>query len=371
MGFEVEAAGALVTAGLAASEIEGEVGAGTAASGSACANCHTPLSGRFCHSCGQPAVLHHSLLRLGEEVAHGMMRFDAKGWRTIPMLVLHPGKLTRNYIDGQRARYVSPLGLFLFMIFLMFFVFSYTADGINHPATPAEHARAVAKFETHVAGAQADVAAAEKALAKARADHGDIADAESELKDARKDLEQRQRMLASAREAQVKAAAAPANGEAPAVREAPRWTKKVHTGNAKLDAAIIKASQNPDLATYKIKNTAYKFAFLLVPITLPFLWLMFVFRREVTVYDHAVFSLYSLAFMSLLLSVVAACAFFDLSTIAALLFMLVPPAHMFAQMRGTYRLGVWGGLWRTGVMLVVASVVFVLFLLLVLLLSVA
>lgn len=43
------------------------------------------------------------------------------------MLLAHPGELTRRYVDGQRTRYVSPLGSFLFMVFLMFFVASLTS----------------------------------------------------------------------------------------------------------------------------------------------------------------------------------------------------------------------------------------------------
>ncbi len=63
-----------------------------------------------------------------EELLHGIFHFETKAWRTIPALIFTPGKLTRNYIAGQRTRYVSPLALFLFLIFLMFFVFSLTSS---------------------------------------------------------------------------------------------------------------------------------------------------------------------------------------------------------------------------------------------------
>ena len=35
------------------------------------------------------------------------------------MLLLNPGRLTREWIQGKRTRYVSPLALFLFTVFLM------------------------------------------------------------------------------------------------------------------------------------------------------------------------------------------------------------------------------------------------------------
>ena len=44
----------------------------------------------------------------------------------LPLLALQPGKLTREYIDGRRASYVSPIALFLFVVFLTFAVFNAT-----------------------------------------------------------------------------------------------------------------------------------------------------------------------------------------------------------------------------------------------------
>ena len=45
---------------------------------------------------------------------HGVLHFEGKIWRTLPMLAWRPGELTRRYIDGERARFVSPIALFLF-----------------------------------------------------------------------------------------------------------------------------------------------------------------------------------------------------------------------------------------------------------------
>ncbi len=123
MGAELEAAGAAVAAGLVASAIDGnEARAGE--SQAKCPNCGAELVGQYCHGCGQPAHIHRSLGHLFEEALHGLVHFDAKAWRTLPRLAFRPGTLTRDYIEGKRARYISPLALFLFTIFLMFFVFA-------------------------------------------------------------------------------------------------------------------------------------------------------------------------------------------------------------------------------------------------------
>jgi hypothetical protein len=101
---------------------------------------------------------------------------------------------------------------------------------------------------------------------------------------------------------------------------------------------------------------------MLIPLSLPFLWLMFALRRDVVLYDHAVFCLYSLSFMSLLFSVVALLSLTPLDASLALAVIFVPPLHMFAQLRETYGLRTRSALWRTVALLGIAGMAFMLFL---------
>ena len=94
MSGEFEAAGALATAGLAAGAIEGREGGQQGEGG--CANCGAPLQGAYCHACGQAAHPHRSLVHVFEEFLHGILHFDTKAWRTLPMLAFRPGTLTRG-----------------------------------------------------------------------------------------------------------------------------------------------------------------------------------------------------------------------------------------------------------------------------------
>ena len=146
------------------------------------------------------------------------------------------------------------------------------------------------------------------------------------------------------------------------------WREKlaalpVDTGSATLDRMIRQELQNPELFSYKVKNTAYKFSFMLIPISLPFLWLMFVGRPDVALYDHAVFSLYSLSFMSLLFVATVLLKRVGFGGLAAIGFATVAPLHMFLHLRQTYQLGFSGALWRTLALLGVAGTAFLLFLL--------
>ena len=50
----------------------------------------------------------------------------------------------------------------------------------------------------------------------------------------------------------------------------------------------------------KIQDAASKYSWLLIPISVPFMWLLFPFRRRFNTYDHSVFVTYSLSFMMML-----------------------------------------------------------------------
>ncbi|MFN3510030.1 MAG: DUF3667 domain-containing protein, partial [Tsuneonella troitsensis] len=122
-----EGAGDAGTGAVVAGAIERER-AGTDAGGhtaeGACLNCSTTLVGPHCHVCGQRAHVHRTLGAFFHDLLHGVLHFEGKTWRTVPLLVWQPGKLTREYIDGRRARYVSPIALFLFVVFLSFALFN-------------------------------------------------------------------------------------------------------------------------------------------------------------------------------------------------------------------------------------------------------
>jgi hypothetical protein len=363
MNLEFEPVGALVTATLAASEIERETAHADKPAHANCANCQTPLTGSFCHACGQRAHVHRSLLHLGEEFLHGLLHFDAKAWRTLPLLVARPGKLTREYIDGKRTRFVSPLALFLFMVFFMFFVVSGVSQNTVQGA-PDTLAQATAKLERAVARSTSRLARAEAKVAATRAKGEDVREDQQDVDEARADLKQEEAELQVLRTTGKVPEATGTN-----VQLGDAGSFNVDTGSGKVDTAIRQAVKNPEFTLYKLKNAASKYSFLLVPISLPFLWLMFFWKRGVTMYDHAVFTLYSLSFMALLVVMLSLLKVIGLKSLVVALVFGVPPLHMFLQLRGAYALGLGGALWRTVALMCVSVTVLSLYLLLILILS--
>lgn len=136
-----------------------------------------------------------------------------------------------------------------------------------------------------------------------------------------------------------------------------RATVNLDTGNRQLNAAIEQIKKNPQLVFYKVQANAYKFAWALIPLSLPFLWLLFPFSRRFRLYDHFVFVTYSISF-ALLLSVIARLfALTPLASVGIYGALLYFPIHMFRQLQGSYGLGVGGALWRTILLSVISLIV--------------
>ena len=353
---ELTAAGDAAAGALTARAVEPQAGeAGHGAASQLCLNCGTRLIGEHCHRCGQTGRVHRTVGAIGHELAHGVFHFEGKIWRTLPLLAFRPGELTRRYVAGERARFVSPLALFLFSVFLMFAVVANlptgdagqgVMDGLTGDAG-AERIRAGIADE--LGQAQAELVRDKRALLRERADPEpdarSITRLEGEIRKGRTTIstfEQAQRVLP------------PPDGKgAVRFRSSSSWleTKWKHAAN------------NPKLLLYKVKTSAYKYSWALIPLSLPFVWMLFPLRRDVGFYDHAVFATYSLSFMSLFAILVGLAASSGLGgTLLVLAFVLVPPIHIYKQLKGGYRLKRLGALWRTGWMLFFATITSALFL---------
>jgi len=315
---ELEALGDAVTGGVLGRAVEPKAGETDGHTHEAnCLNCGAQLVGPFCHGCGQHAHVHRTLGSFFHDFLHGVLHFEGKIWRTLPLLAWKPGELTRRYIEGQRATFVSPIALFLFCVFLMFGVIGLTSHSFDMSKPSADAVKELQKDQTKLAVLQEQRAAAAKAgLPVAKFDEK-ITDVKGEMT-----------ALQALKDGKIDPATYQFQSE--------------FLGD--LNENLGKAAKNPELLFYKVKTNAYKFSWALIPISVPFVWLLFPFSRRFRLYDHTVFVTYSLCFMMLLLSLGSVIGLVSQSL--ASLAWFVPPIHMYRQLRGTYALGKWSAVWR-------------------------
>jgi hypothetical protein len=128
----------------------------------ACLNCGTPLAGPYCYYCGQPD---RNFLRffpaLLREFLSESLELDSRFARTMKPLLLHPGRLTRDYLDGRRYRYTPPLRLYLFSSIIFFLLAAFlSTDAIMENVRFSDESKGI----QITADSEDDLARVEEAL---------------------------------------------------------------------------------------------------------------------------------------------------------------------------------------------------------------
>ena len=116
MSIDLETAGAASAGGLTTRQ-------SADLSDQPCRNCGTEVNGRYCPNCGQLAAsFHRPILSLIGETISDTFTLDGRLARTLPILLFRPGRLTKNYTEGKRARYVPPFRMFLIASLVFYLV---------------------------------------------------------------------------------------------------------------------------------------------------------------------------------------------------------------------------------------------------------
>jgi hypothetical protein len=271
-----------------------------------CANCATPLQGPWCHACGQSGEeFHRSIFRLCGEVVEGLLHMDGRLWRTLPDLMVRPGRLTRAYLEGHRAPQIPPLRLFLVVLLMIFLVGGLTTA--TNPGRPARSPTA--------AGATQPQKRLEEFTPQERATLAE-------------------KFRAGTSKLDFDAESKPAAD----------WLRE----------RIVRTLQDPERFFLILEQWSERFAFLMLPISALLLSLLFVFQRRFYLFDHTIFSLHSLSAMGVgIVGIMLMGAVID---DWAYFLVLPAPVHLFVHMRGVYRTSVVGTLIRMA-LLFVGSVV--------------
>ena len=86
-----------------------------------CENCGSHIHSKFCSECGQKAISYNKPMREAVSLLlDSWLSFDNRVVHTIGPLFVKPGYLSREFIVGRRAKYMSPLKLFLFSSVMFF-----------------------------------------------------------------------------------------------------------------------------------------------------------------------------------------------------------------------------------------------------------
>jgi hypothetical protein len=250
--------------------------------GTPCPNCTTPLQGPWCHTCGQKGEKYdRSIWRLIAEAFEGLTHLDGRVWNTLPKLVYQPGKLTRSYLDGHRAAQIPPFRLYLVVLLLVFFTggLAFSGKGEGH---------------NNIKVAKPDAASVKAAIAAQDIDEKDKVD----------------------------------------LSEAVSQLEKVQARPGYWNERAKHAVEKPEAFLHALEQWGHRFAILMLPIAAAMLSVLFLFKRGIYVFDHLIFSMHSLSFQGLLLTVIF---LGSLATPLVWWLLWLMPVHLFVHMKGAYR----------------------------------
>ncbi len=347
MSHELEVAGAASLGGLTSGEHHQ-----VEPPGEPCRNCGTIVAERYCTRCGQLASnFHRPFFSLIMSSLADTFALDSRLWRTVPMLLFRPGRVTRNYLDGKRARYVPPFRLFLLASVLFFLTVFGLGDRLGW----------YADWKLNLNGGEgAIVSEADRTAA--------LAEMQGQLADP--DLTPEAKAAIEAAMAQMESAPTVPDGvisEGKVDRHALNEVLDEQTGITGADAEkvhqaadrVANVFENQDRFGARLREWAPRFSLLFAPLLALMLTGLYAWRRGVYVYDHVITALHFQTFV------------YGLSTLLLLAaaFLHVPPAwlatagsawgiwYLYRQLRVTYATGpVMAGL-RTSILLILGITV--------------
>ncbi len=90
-----------------------------------CLNCGAKITGSYCSNCGQKNTSYReSIWHIVSDLLEEAFSFDSRLYRSVYLLLLRPGVMTREYNEGKRVKYIRPLRIYLFSSIVYFFILS-------------------------------------------------------------------------------------------------------------------------------------------------------------------------------------------------------------------------------------------------------
>lgn len=102
--------------------------------GNECRNCAHPLdiSDKYCPNCSQANSTKKLVLKdFWDEFFSSLINYDSKLLTTLYALLIKPGRITKDYIEGKRISYTNPFRFLLSLAFLYFLMVTYDNNFSN------------------------------------------------------------------------------------------------------------------------------------------------------------------------------------------------------------------------------------------------
>ena len=102
-----------------------------------CLNCGTEITDKYCPHCGQKKDVEkltwHSLLH---EIFHFFSHIERGFLNTSYQLLIRPGRVIREYLEGKRKKYHKPIGFYLIWVAIFILTRELILHWMNYAGSP-------------------------------------------------------------------------------------------------------------------------------------------------------------------------------------------------------------------------------------------
>ncbi len=348
-----------------------------------CLNCGEIVEQRYCTACGQLGTdLHRPWWDLVATGLGDTFLFDGRLWRSVPSLLIRPGRMTRRYLDGERARFVPPFRMFLLSSVLFFltvfsasdrlgwfdqFHLNFDPEGRGITFGNAENKNNASVVVDDAPSLEAELATLEATLKAVEANPQAAPD---ELVEARLDVELARAALQREQDAAEFAATLETlllpDGtiDRDALRELVKTNAEPTATPADLSAAQATAEraarvfENQDQFGARMREWAPRFTLFFMPVFALLLALVYAWRRRHFIFDHLITALH---FQTFILIIATLCLLIGTAVPAiagwlATAALIALPVYCARMLHVVYATGPVQSVLRTGFLLVASLV---------------
>lgn len=332
-------------------------------SGDPCRNCGTVVTGRYCGNCGQLAqTFHRPIWSLASEVLGDFLSLDGRVMRTLPSLMLRPGKVTKEYLAGKRQRFVPPFRLYLltsFIYFLMLFAYGDSQGWFDIRYANLGGVPVTIDAEPPEGVTQEEMSAAMDRAQEALDDAGVPVDLEvvggGDADAAASGPEADDLPVSAPSPEQLSWVGDDGRVNRDHILNSIRGDEEIEGGERDFLEMVIShaadAYENQGMFFASVQNWAPRIALALTPAMILLLALVYPFSKRIYIYDHVIVSLHFQCWYYILSSVAFLFFWMDWDWFAALLF-IAPPIYIYRLLRVVYSSGRILSFLRTGFILV-------------------
>ena len=104
-----------------------------------CLNCGHEVQERYCSHCGQENLEYrNSAWVLVVDFVKDSFNYDSRLWHTLGQLVLRPGQIALEYMNGKRRQNLEPIRFYIFASSIFFLLLYFRVGSFSNETTPGQ-----------------------------------------------------------------------------------------------------------------------------------------------------------------------------------------------------------------------------------------